>query len=160
MKTIAIVALMLLFWGCSTDNVLSPEDQLKKDVATIDKYLEKNGIVAVKDASGLRIVVEVVGNSSFPSGESFLTVNYTAKYFNGKIIDKSALTNTGTPAPFVSPLKDLIKGWQIVFSTYVAKGGKATFYLPSGLAYGQAGYKTIPPNTNVIFDVELIGFTN
>jgi FKBP-type peptidyl-prolyl cis-trans isomerase len=101
-----------------------------------------------------------VGNSSFPSGTSKLTVNYTGRFLNGKIFDQSKATSSGLPAPFQTPLSNLIQGWQIVFSQYVAKGGKATFYLPSGLAYGSKGSGSIPPNSNLIFEVELIGFTN
>lgn len=160
MKNFAGVLLAILFFGCSEDNVLSPADQLKKDIETIDKYLAKNGITATEDESGLRIVVETTGNSSYPSGTSILTVNYTGKFLNGKVFDQSVPNNLGVPSPLATPLSGLIEGWRIVFTKYVAKGGKATFYLPSGLAYKQTGFKSIPPNTNVIFEVELIGFTN
>ncbi len=159
MKKIIIAALALLVLGCSTDNVLSPEDQLKKDVAAIDKYLEKNAITAVKDPSGMRLVIEEVGTGTFPSLTSKLTVKYTGKFLSGAVFDQSQVNSAGTPVPFESPLSGLILGWQIGFS-FVAKGGKATFYIPSGLAYGPGGRSSIPGNSNLIFDVELIGFTN
>ena len=160
MKKFLIAALALLALGCSTDNVLSYEDQLKKDVAAIDKYLDANGIVAVKDVSGMRLVIEDPGAGIYATLESKLTVKYVGRFLNGSIFDKSHDGASGTPAPFTTPLKGLISGWQIGFSSYVGKGGKATFYIPSGLGYGNKPNNGFPSNANVVFDVELIGFTN
>lgn len=140
---------------CSTDNVLSDEAQLKKDVGIIDKYLEKNGITAIKDVTGLRYVIHDAGTGTFPIATSKLTVKYTGKFLSGgATFDQSS----EPPKQFVTSLSELIRGWQIGFR-YVAKGGKATFYVPSGLAYGKTGSGRIPANSNLIFEVELIGFT-
>ncbi len=160
MKQIVIVALALLVLGCSTDNVLSYEDQLKKDVAAIDKYLDKNGIVAVEDVSGMRLVIEDPGSGIYPILTSKLTVRYTGKFLDGNVFDQSRDGASGTPAPFTTPLDGLIPGWKIGFGTYVGKGGKATFYIPSGLAYGNSPPNGFPSNANLIFEVELLGFTN
>jgi FKBP-type peptidyl-prolyl cis-trans isomerase len=160
MKKFVIAALALMVLGCSTDNVLSDADQLKKDVATIDKYLEKNGIDAVKDPSGLRLVIQEVGAGLKPTSSSKLTVKYVGRFLNGTEFDRSKLTSSGSPEPFASPLSDLIVGWQYAF-TYIGKGGKATLYIPSTLGYGHAGRAPgIPGNSNLVFDIELIGFTN
>ncbi len=158
MKKFAIVVLALLALGCSTDNVLSYEEQLKKDIAAIDKYLDKNGIVAVEDVSGMRLVIEDPGAGIYPILSSKLTVKYTGKFLDGSIFDQQG--TTGTPPPFTTPLSGLIQGWQIGFASYVGKGGKATFYIPSGLGYGTSPPNGFPKNANLVFDVELIGFTN
>lgn len=159
MKKSWFIALLLLP-ACSTDNILSNEAQLKKDVASIDKYLAKNGITAIEDPSGLRIVVHKAGSGLFPVLESKLTVKYVGMFMNGAIFDKSELTASGLPQPFKTPLSGLIAGWQIAFGKYIAKGGKATLYVPSSLAYGRNEVGGVPPNSNLIFEVELIGFTN
>jgi FKBP-type peptidyl-prolyl cis-trans isomerase FkpA len=160
MKKAWIIALALLL-GCSTDNVLSYEDQLKKDTATIDKYLEKNGITNVTtDISGLRLVVHQAGSGLFPVPTSKLTVKYVGTLLNGSVFDESNLNSSGLPQPFQTPLSGLIEGWQIAFYKYIAKGGKATLYIPSGLAYGRNEVGGVPPNSNLIFEIELIGFTN
>lgn len=160
MRQIEIVILLFVAMACSTDNVLTTEEQLKKDVGIIDKYLAKNSIKAIEDPSGIRVVVEDVGTGSYPELSSKLTVRYTGKFLsNGAIFDQSKLNSSGAPIPFGTPLSGLIEGWQIGFG-YVAKDGKATFYIPSGLAYGQAGSQGIPGNSNLIFEVELLGFTN
>ena len=155
MKRLLICVLAVLMIHCSTDIVLSDEAQLKKDVAAIDKYLTANGITAIKDPSGMRLVVHDAGVLPFPVATSKLTVVYKGTFLSGGgQFDKSA----SPPTQFALPLSGLIKGWQIGFG-YVAKGGKATFYIPSGLAYGKAGNPSIPANSNLIFEVELIGFT-
>jgi len=151
---------LVLLMGCSTDNVLSYEDQMAKDLRIIDKYLDDNGIVTTKDPSGLRLVVHEAGTGLMPAYTAKLTVKYVGKFMNGAIFDQSRLNANGLPNAFQSPLSDLIQGWQVAFGKYLAKGGKATLYIPSGLAYGHAGSGPIPPNANLIFEVELIGFIN
>lgn len=160
MKNFVIAALALIVLGCSTDNVLSDADQLKKDLATIDKYLEKNSIDAVKDPSGLRLVIQDLGAGLKPDSTARLTVKYEGRFLNGAVFDRSRLTTSGSPEPFAVPLSELIVGWQIAF-TYIGKGGKVTLYIPSTLAYGHGGRApSIPGNSNLVFDIELIGFTN
>lgn len=155
MKKFMIGGLVLLMMNCSTDIVLSDEAQLKKDVATIDKYLVDSKVTAIQDPSGMRLVVHDAGTLPFPVSTSKLTVIYKGTFLSGGgQFDES----TSPPKQFVSPLSELIKGWQIGFG-YVAKGGKATFYIPSGLAYGKAGTTNIPPNANLVFEVDLVGFT-
>lgn len=155
-----VIAVMLLAMGCSTDNVLSYEDQMTKDLRLIDKYLDANGIVATKDPSGLRLVVHEAGTGLMPTYTAKLTVKYVGKFLNGGVFDQSKLNANGLPNAFQTPLSGLISGWQIAFTKYIAKGGKATLYIPSGLGYGQKGSGPIPPNSNIIFEVELIGFVN
>lgn len=160
MKKYVIAVLVLLLAGCSEDNILSYEDQMKKDLKAIDAYLDKNGIVATEDVSGLRIVVDQVGTGLFPVLTSKLTVKYKGMFLNGTVFDESQPDASGQIQPFQTPLSGLIEGWQIAFGKYIAKGGKATLYIPSGLAYKRSGRGSIPANANLIFEVELIGFTN
>jgi len=155
-----IYVVMVVLLGCSTDNILSTEAQLKKDVAIIDKYLEKNNIVAIRDTSGLRLVLHDAGSGLLPSILSTLTVRYKGMYMNGTVFDESDLNSAGLVQPLNSPLSGLIEGWRIAFTKYIAKGGKATLYVPSSLGYGRNDSGGVPPNTNLIFEVELVKFTN
>ncbi len=158
MKNVMWMIGLALVVGCSTDNILSYADQLKKDVKAIDKYLASNGIVATVDTlSGLRLVVEDAGSGLHPGIESKLTIKYKGMFLNGEVFTAPAEAQT-----FTIPLGQLIEGWRIAFGTYIAKGGKGTLYIPSGLGYGRLGSSDgrIPSNTNLIFEVEFIGYTN
>ena len=68
----------------------------------------------------------------------------------GTVFDQTAADKTFTYA-----LTGLIKGWQIGIPL-MKKGGKATFYVPSELGYGGNDMGVIPPNSILIFDIELI----
>ncbi len=142
---------MLLLIGCSTDKALTTEEQLKKDVATIDKYLTDNNITAQTDPSGLRYVVTTAGPAGGvkPIISSTITVRYTGKLMStGVVFDQRT-----TAVKFA--LSGLIEGWVIGFQL-LTKGSKATLYIPSGLAYKTTGSGSVPPNAILIFDVELI----
>ena len=147
---------LLLLIGCSKDSTVTPEAQLAKDVAIIDKYLSDNGITAISDPSGLRYVVTTAGTGVKPTLLNKIKVKYVGKLMSsGAIFDETKGTATATFA-----LSTLIQGWQIGFPL-LNKGSKATMYIPSGLCYGTKGAPpTIPTNANLIFDVELIDVTN
>ena len=126
--------------------------QLEKDIQAIDAYLMTNGIVAVKDSSGLRYVITKAGTGEKPPLSSLVKVNYKGSLLeNGKIFDQSR-------APLEYQLRGFIQGWQIGFQL-LPKGTTATFYIPSSLGYGLSGYPPdIPPNANLVFEVELVDF--
>ncbi len=159
-----IMCLVLGFSGCLPDGeelctktvdtapLGIPPALLARDVADIDAYLAANNITAVKDPQGVRYVVTQPGSSSdTPCLESRVRVIYTGKLLaTGDVFDSSA-----TPVEF--RLAGLITGWQIAFPK-LARGTKATLYIPSVLAYGSQAVGKIPPNSNLIFDVELIDF--
>lgn len=155
MKHVLLIVLAgLMILSCGKDPELTTEEQLEKDVATIDKYLADHSITALSDESGLRYEITTAGTGVKPTLSSTVTVKYVGKFLDsGSIFDQS--TNAVS-----FPLANLIKGWQIGFPL-LAKGSKATLYIPSGLGYGKQGYPpTIPSNANLIFDVELIDVKN
>jgi FKBP-type peptidyl-prolyl cis-trans isomerase FkpA len=153
-KLVGVLCLVsvLFIGGCSKDPVvLSPTDQLVKDIQTIDDYLAAQKIIAVKDPSGLRYVVTTVGTGAKPSLYSNVNVNYVGKIVeSGQIFSKSS-------SPITLSLYTTISGWQIGLPL-VNKGSKVTLYIPSGLAYGAEGTSdgSIPSNTNIAFDVEML----
>ncbi len=144
---------VLLITGCGKDPVvLSPADQLTKDVQTIDDYLAAQKITAVKDPSGLRYAVTAQGTGAKPNLYSNVNVNYVGKFLeNSQTFTKSASPST------LQLYSNLIAGWEIGLPQ-VNKGSKVTLYIPSGLAYGASGSTdgTIPANTNIVFDIELL----
>ncbi len=134
------------------NNRKSQEGQMTLDTLAIDSYLTAKKVNAVKDKSGLRYVITRMGKGARPSLTSTVKVNYRGTLMdNGEEFDKSQ-------APLEYPLNGFIQGWQIGFQL-LPKGSTATLYIPSSLAYGPSGYQpSIPPNANLVFEVELIDF--
>lgn len=149
MRIFAVSAIILAFAISCSDQELTTMEQLAKDIQTIDKYLDDNGIVALEDPSGVRYTFEVEGTGPKPTLSNTVVVKYIGKLFDGTVFDGT------TTDPAVFRLLQLIEGWQIGFQL-LPQGSKATLYIPSGLGYGKSGGGPIPPNANLIFDVELI----
>ncbi|QNA89783.1 FKBP-type peptidyl-prolyl cis-trans isomerase [Massilia sp. Dwa41.01b] len=111
------------------------------------------------NAQGLRKIDTVVGKGKEAVAGKTVTVNYTGYLYapkspkgHGPQFD----TSVGN-APFTFPLGmgTVIKGWdQGVVGMKV--GGKRTLIIPAELGYGARGAGPIPPNSNLIFDVELL----
>ncbi|MEO5980178.1 MAG: FKBP-type peptidyl-prolyl cis-trans isomerase [Chryseolinea sp.] len=127
--------------------------QISKDADAITKYLADKKINAQKDSSGIMYVIHTSKGGKKPTDQSCVEVNYRGMFMdNGQIFDQ---------APSVAfPLARVIPGWQRAVPL-LGVGDSATFYIPSGLAYGPQGQQgSIPPNAVLIFDVALLKFSD
>lgn len=104
-------------------------------------------------ASGLRYLVVKEGAGKSPKATDIVKVHYVGHLTNGEIFDSSV--ERGEPAEF--PLDRVIAGWTEGLQL-MKEGGKTLFYIPSNLAYGEAGTPGGPigPNEPLVFEVELI----
>ena len=92
------------------------------------------------------------GTGNKPVATSNVKVHYTGMFLDGKVFDSSV--QRGEPIDF--GLNQVIKGWTEGVQL-MQEGSKYKFYIPSQLAYGERGAGgVIPPNTDLIFEVELI----
>ncbi|WOE30799.1 MULTISPECIES: FKBP-type peptidyl-prolyl cis-trans isomerase [unclassified Acinetobacter] len=128
--------------------------ETKKVQSENNSFLEKNktqpGVKTT--ASGLQYKITKEGTGKSPTPTSMVKVHYTGKLVDGKVFDSSV--SRGEPIDF--PLNQVIPGWTEGLQL-MKEGGKATFYIPANLAYGPQGVPgTIPPNSTLIFDVELL----
>jgi peptidylprolyl isomerase len=127
---------------------------------------------AVKTASGLQYVITKKGSGKKPAAGTTVYIHYAGFLENGTLFDSSieetcktfgkfdparAAANQYTPIPFQVGTKDgMIPGF-IEGIEKMAIGDKATIFIPSHLAYGEAGAgNVIPPNANIIFEMELM----
>lgn len=121
------------------------------------KFLEENskkeGVFVTE--SGLQYQPLVEGDGPMPADTSNVTVHYHGTLINGTVFDSSI---DGEPASF--PLNQVIRGWTEGLQL-MHVGSKYKFYIPSELAYGQRPPSpTIPPNSVLIFEVELLSIDN
>lgn len=116
----------------------------KSTVATDSTYAETE--------SGLKYLIIKEGDGKKPTSESNVTVQYEGKLIDGTIFDSSY--SRGEPATF--PLNRVIPGWTEGLQL-MKENGKAIFYIPSDIGYGPQGAPpVIPPNSDLIFTVELL----
>jgi peptidyl-prolyl cis-trans isomerase A (cyclophilin A) len=114
--------------------------------------LDKMFAGAISTPSGLRYVVDKEGTGATPVASDNVTVHYTGSFLDGKIFDSSV--QRGQPATF--GLNQVIKGWTEGLQL-MKEGAKYRFIIPPALGYGEQGYPgAIPPNSTLIFEIELI----
>lgn len=102
----------------------------------------------------LKIDEVVIGEGAEATNGATVAVHYTGKLTNGTIFDSSI--NRGTPIEFVLGAGDVIAGWDQGLNG-MKVGGKRVLTIPPSLAYGDQGAGgVIPPNSTLIFDVELV----
>lgn len=110
---------------------------------------------ATTTPSGLKYIDEVEGTGDSPRIEQSVTVNYTGKLASdGKVFDSTAGRQ---PATFA--LRQVIPGFSEGILGMKA-GGKRTILIPGAQAYGSRPPpgSGIPPNADLIFEIELISF--
>lgn len=137
------------------------------DTTSIDDYLLQNNIEAITDATGIRYVVHSSGATSPPGYYDVVKVKYEIRLMSdGKLI----ATMTGEPSTsFLSRVIDYNNygltalGLQGVMAGMMklGEGGKATLYIPSYLAFATSaatdnGVEVIPPNSNLVVELELL----
>lgn len=106
-------------------------------------------------ASGLRYIDEQVGSGDAPKQGQNVQVHYTGWLTNGTKFDSSR--DRGQPFVFSLGKGQVIKGWDEGVAS-MRIGGKRRLIIPAELGYGARGAGgVIPPNAELIFDVELLG---
>ncbi len=123
-------------------------------LAVVGGYILLSGDGFVTNPSGLKYKDDVVGNGPSPTAGKEVTVHYTGRLENGTKFDSSVDRNQ----PFTTKIGvgSVIKGWDEGLMT-MKVGGKRQLVIPPELGYGAAGSPpSIPPNSKLIFDVELI----
>lgn len=103
--------------------------------------------------SGLKYEDLVEGTGESPRPGQTVVVHYTGTLENGKKFDSSL--DRGRPFEFAIGQGRVIKGWdEGVMSMKV--GGKRRLIIPPALGYGNRDLGVIPPNSTLIFEVELL----
>lgn len=114
--------------------------------------IEKEFANASETESGLKYIIIQEGTGNKPVATSNVKVHYTGMLLNGKIFDSSVQRNQTIDFG----LNQVIPGWTEGVQL-MKEGAKYKFLIPSKLAYGERGAGgVIPPNADLIFEIELI----
>lgn len=134
------------------------------DDEALKAYFSSKNINPIKTSSGLYYTIQQEGSGPQAKAGDMVTMNYRGNLLDGTVFDSnldSAFMHV-QPLTFVLGTGRVIKGWEEGIS-YLKPGSKATFYIPSSLAYGAqsrpgnaANPKGIPANAVLIFNVELV----
>ena len=131
----------------------APKDQPK------EKAMEKPAPAQeVVTPSGLRYTDLKVGEGEEAKTGQVVSVHYTGWLTNGTKFDSSL--DRGRPFSFKLGASQVIEGWDKGVAG-MKVGGKRKLTIPPGLGYGtQSVGGVIPPNSTLIFEVELLGVKN
>jgi len=125
-----------------------------KNQAEGEKFLaangKKEGVVTTK--SGLQYKVVKSGTGQTPKATDVVQAHYRGTLLDGTEFDSSY--KRGKPSEF--PVGRVIPGWTEALQL-MKVGDKWVLYIPADLAYGEGGQGPIPPNSTLVFDIELVG---
>ncbi len=126
-------------------------DKNKKDgQAFLDKNKGESGVKTT--SSGLQYQVIKEGSGAIPTDKDTVTAHYEGKLITGEKFDSSLDRNQ--PADF--PVTGVIAGWTEALKM-MKVGSKWKLFVPPDLGYGPSPRPGIPPNSVLVFEVELMG---
>ena len=127
-------------------------DLAKKNLQSAMDFMRDNakkpGVKST--ASGLQYQVIKEGTGPSPTADDRVKVNYTGTLTDGKVFDSSK-----DHGPVEFKLKQVIPGWTEGLQL-MKEGGTMRLFIPPDLGYGAGGTRGIPPNSVLIFDVDLL----
>lgn len=129
------------------------EELAAKDKAAGEAFLatNKNNPGVITLTNGLQYLVLTNGDGEIPDADSTVTVNYRGRLLDGTEFDSSA--KVGHPIEIQA--NRVIRGWTEAL-TMMKVGSTWRLFIPEDLAYGERGSRSIPPNSTLIFDVQLL----
>jgi len=124
-------------------------ENLAAGTAFLEANKAKQGVKVLPSGLQYKVITEGTGNT--PTADDKVKTHYRGTLIDGTEFDSSYKRNE--PAEF--RVKGVIKGWTEALQL-MKEGGKWELYIPANLAYGQRGRPGIPPNSTLVFEIELI----
>ena len=153
-KLIFILPVLLFMIGCSKSDIPCPYVEPStvaptSEINTLQSYLTIPHPNAIQHPSGFFYEITSPGTGTATAS---VCSNVSVKYSGYLISDGSKFDENLTGITFT--LGSLIVGWQKGIPLIKA-GGSITLYLPPSLAYGSNAVGSIPPNSYLMFVIQL-----
>ncbi len=137
-------------------NLNEQKTQAIIDKEKIEEYLDGRFILdkAQQTSSGIYYLIEIEGTGIHPSEESTVDIKFQTSLLDGTTFEDSKdFKEDGIVSFGIS--EQFITGWKEAI-LLLKEGGKGTFIIPSGLAYGKRSSNKFPANSVLIYNIELI----
>jgi len=128
------------------------KEQVEKKELILTQLSEMTADAKTTD-SGLKYIIVKEGSGKSPQSGQDVSVHYSGYLLDGTKFDSSH--DKGEPITFPIGQGRVIPGWDEGISL-LKVGGKAKLIIPPNLGYGNRAMGPIPPNSTLIFDVELV----
>lgn len=168
MKTAAAIALtatLLSAAACSNksdmDKAFAEQEAAASSIAAANqvanaaflaKTAKEAGVVTLPSGLMYKVIATPNPSAPQPTAQDTVTVNYEGKLVDGTVFDSSYQRNQ--PATF--PLSRVVEAWQIGIPL-MHQGDTYMLYVPAKLGYGEKDMGEIPPNSVLVFKVQLLG---
>ena len=156
-KKATLFALAFILTACGqamdkTNAQTISEQNLQKGQAFLSETAKVPGVSVLPSGVMYKIISRSPNPGAQPTVADNVTINYEGKLLDGSVFDSSYARNE--PANF--PLGRLIPAWQQVIPL-MHVGDEIVLYTPPTAAYGERDLGEIPPNSTLIFRVQLLG---
>jgi FKBP-type peptidyl-prolyl cis-trans isomerase FklB len=125
------------------------ERNIGPSLAFLEENKKKEGIKVL--ASGLQYRVLTEGSGKTPKATDTVTAHYVGTLINGTEFDNSYKRGQA----FTFPMSDVIPGWSEALQL-MKEGAKWQIFIPPALGYGERAVGPVPPNSTLIYEVELL----
>lgn len=167
--TVAAITLMLIpslvscfddnseLWGKYEELYLNNYNWLNEQIEKKDTNGEPYYTQLVADWDSFAVVyihyfndTMLTKDNNRPYYTSTVEVKYRGQLYNGAVFDSTAVDST-----YRTKLSSVITGWNVALS-HMHEGDSVQVIIPYNSAYGESGSGTIPPYSNLLFDIKLV----
>lgn len=154
-KTAVFVSLSVILFFFAAASVVGfiSNGRGNSSTASLSDLTVEDGTSSSVNINNMTITDTVIGTGEEAVAGKIVTVHYTGTLEDGTKFDSSL--DRGQPFQFILGAGQVIQGWERGFAG-MKVGGKRNLVIPPELAYGENGIGPIPPNSTLIFEVELL----
>ena len=142
-KLFSLIILLLAVTSCKT---YTEEDKQTFD-QQIKEYLAKKGIECTRSDSGLYYKILEPGEGENIRFQDVVSFSYKGSFLSGEVFDEEK-------KPIEFAVKDLISAWKEIMLE-LKPGAKAFLIAPPHLGYGDRKLDDIPPNSILVYELEI-----